>query len=227
MSTVNIRELDLGKCGLSLVDGNLVPSKGKASEEPDPSWDADRLGAYAKRHIDEATIFQRKTTGELYRAGHALKIGRDQLKPEQGWMQYLKDHGIPQPRAHEAIKIYEHFNRLGGETTAARPKRHKGPTDPPVIRGKKASGGSPVSTDSDPADGEDPPPADDQDSMRAILVRIADRLGLIAENLSAMQPADLPIDAVETSIGHLQRIRDHAATHLPHDSRGLCPRAQG
>jgi hypothetical protein len=92
---------------------------------PDASWDLDQLGIYAETGLLEANRLKkeslrigRRSTVQIFRAGHALSIARRKVKAEKWgeWGRWLATHNLKRTTAWEAIQLYE---RAGSEDAIA------------------------------------------------------------------------------------------------------------
>lgn len=85
-------------------------------ECPGESWDMSRLEAYAKRRLSsssqaegQALLQAEKAAIDLYWAGCALKLIRDQKKAQRhgAWTEWKRDCGHPDTTVNDAIRLYE------------------------------------------------------------------------------------------------------------------------
>jgi hypothetical protein len=113
----SITESDLHKMGIMIDPSN--PTKairindGTENAAPDETWEIERLADYAIKGLEQAKVFEveanlvaRKSTVQLFRAGHALHILQEKLKGDSQWCSWLKEHRIPRTNAWEAIQLF-------------------------------------------------------------------------------------------------------------------------
>ena len=73
----------------------------------------------SKKHEEESKILSRKSSLDLFRAGHALSIARDKLKEEKKWCEWQEKNDLPRSSVLEAIKLYEKTARDNPDDTVA------------------------------------------------------------------------------------------------------------
>lgn len=89
-------------------------SKGKPQcATPDHNWNLEQLTDYVtgcfttqSEMKEDLAAIGRKSTVELFRAGHALHFIREKLKADKAYVQWLEDKSIARTTAHDAIKLY-------------------------------------------------------------------------------------------------------------------------
>lgn len=110
----NLTEQDLNEMGFAVVGNEAVPIEDGI---PDSSWETSRLEAYAKGHLASSSQAERqsilqaeKAAVDLYWAGCALKIVRDQKKSEGrgAWTAWLNEKGLAPSTVNDATLLYEH-----------------------------------------------------------------------------------------------------------------------
>lgn len=110
----NLTEQDLNEMGFAVVGNEAVPIEDGI---PDSSWETNRLEAYAKGRLassgqaERQSILQaEKAAVDLYWAGCALKIVRDQKKSEGrgAWTAWLNEKGLAPSTVNDATLLYEH-----------------------------------------------------------------------------------------------------------------------
>lgn len=171
--SIQMSEGELRTLGLQLDPGDptrAIRVAPQADFVPDDSWDLDRLGFYSGTRLNEAKRLHgemiqlgRRSTVQIFRAGHALSIARQKVKWGQ-WDRWLKEHNIKRTTAWEAIQLYE---RAGSEEairnlTWAQAKRRYGITkSPPVDTRESAEHGDKSNPSSDTASHSDDQSGDD------------------------------------------------------------------
>jgi hypothetical protein len=110
-------ENDLHELGYAIDPNNpneAIRLEAIAEQMPNESWDLDRLGLYASSGLreanrleSEASQLSRRSTVQVFRAGHALFLARERLKAERRWCEWLSENNIPRTNAWEAIELYE------------------------------------------------------------------------------------------------------------------------
>jgi hypothetical protein len=212
----SIKEQDLLQAGLMIDPGDpskVIRVKGRPEDAaPSESWEMDRLTAYAVKGLEqakaleaEANIVGRKSTVQLFRAGHALHILRGKLKGDGQWCGWLKGHGIPRTNAWEAIQLYVRAKteEAVAELTPTQAKEKYGisKTSDPTGKGRAGAHrqrrqGAPgaenhevdpeTSDDDDPDsdDGQDVSGAQDTDSPLTVLTVVADQLAYCKEEIA-------------------------------------------
>src|SRR5262249_40437737 len=113
--TINVTEKDLRRIGLCVSPqdpSQLVPLDPDRDLQPDDGWSTDRLAEYVHAKLDEARHVDnmaqqlaKRSSVQVFRAGHALSIVRDRLKVSRAWERWLKEHGIRKTSAWEAIEL--------------------------------------------------------------------------------------------------------------------------
>ena len=110
----NLTEQDLNEMGFAVVGNEAVPIEDGI---PDLSWETSRLETYAKGRLassgqaERQSILQaEKAAVDLYWAGCALKIIRDQKKLEGrgAWTAWLTEKGLAPSTVNDATLLYEH-----------------------------------------------------------------------------------------------------------------------
>jgi sulfur carrier protein ThiS len=110
----NLTEQDLNEMGFAVVGNEAVPIEDGI---PDSSWETSRLETYAKGRLassgqaERQSILQaEKAAVDLYWAGCALKIVRDQKKSEGrgAWTAWLNEKGLAPSTVNDATLLYEH-----------------------------------------------------------------------------------------------------------------------
>jgi hypothetical protein len=81
---------------------------------PDPKWGQEKLAIYVKERLgdgkrleEESIRLGRRSAEEVYYAGMALAIVKDQLKSKGKWMYWQELHGFAIQTVSETIKLYE------------------------------------------------------------------------------------------------------------------------
>lgn len=108
---------------LCVAEKGIFPRVGEM-DRPDPSWTADELGKYAKRHDDACAGLGRQMAIHRYQQGHALTLAR---KRPGAWGIFLKEHGISSSSDARARKLYKEVKsekELDGMTIADAYERH-------------------------------------------------------------------------------------------------------
>jgi hypothetical protein len=93
---------------------NQTASKAESQRAtPNHNWTLEKLTDYVTDCFkcrdemnDHLAAIGRKSTVELFRAGHALDVIREKLKADKAYVQWLEDNGIARTTAHDAIKLY-------------------------------------------------------------------------------------------------------------------------
>lgn len=98
---------ELAHVGLTVIGDEIVPMT-----TPDATWDMESLTAYAKRELSESILLAKRSTVHLFRAGHALSVVREKLKPEKEWVKWQQDNSLPRSTVNDAIRLFE---RAGSE----------------------------------------------------------------------------------------------------------------
>src|SRR6185437_1471952 len=83
--------------------------------QPTPDWTPDQLGAYALTALTTSEAIEanlatmtRKSVTSYFRAGKALWLAREMLKPIGGWVGWQDAHGLKRTTVFEAIQFFEH-----------------------------------------------------------------------------------------------------------------------
>ena len=187
----NLTEQDLNEMGFAVVGNEAVPIEDGI---PDSSWETSRLEVYAKGRLassgqaERQSILQaEKAAVDLYWAGCALKIVRDQKKSEGrgAWTAWLNEKGLAPSTVNDATLLYEHAKtpdalRGLGITVAkerfVRPCKkkarddHDGPITTTTSPAKATSGGTVKSPNIEPtviADDDVEEDADDHDELES------------------------------------------------------------
>lgn len=85
----------------------VIQGGSPGSGEPDSTWSLDQLAAYAHGKLDQFFGLAKKSTVEVFRAGQALVLARNQIAKDRAWGKWLKEKGIPRTTAWEAIQLVE------------------------------------------------------------------------------------------------------------------------
>jgi hypothetical protein len=179
---IHISEDELHSLGMQIDPDNptqAIHIAPQAESIPDESWDLDRLGDYARTGLSDADRFKResiqlgrRSTVQIFRAGHALSIARRKV-PWGEWGPWLATRNIKRTTAWEAIELYQ---RAGSEEaianlTPVEAKRRYGIGKPPRTDNQEAtrplnpSSDSSSQSEDEQDDGEpgDAEPIDEQD----------------------------------------------------------------
>lgn len=184
----NLTEQDLNEMGFAVVGDEAVPIEDGI---PNSSWATTRLEAYAKGRLassgqaERQSILQaEKAAVDLYWAGCALKIIRDQKKSEGrgAWTAWLTENDLAPSTVNDATLLYERAKtpdalRGLGITVAkerfVRPCKKKAgdDNDAPITTttspAKSSSGGKEKSASIKPTDDDVEDDTDDHDELKA------------------------------------------------------------
>ncbi len=95
----------------------------------------DELAVYALKRFDAAIGFGRKSTVELYHAGHAFRLIRDR-KAKQ-WVVWQNKNNLPRPTVNQAIRLYERAKERGGVKVIEKLGRHEAKLLLGIVRPKE------------------------------------------------------------------------------------------
>lgn len=120
---------------LCVKENGISPTVGEM-DRPDPSWTADELGEYAKRHDDACAGLGRQMAIHRYQQGYTLTLARKKVS-HGSWGTYLEEHGISSSSDARARKLYREVKsekELDGLTIADAYQRY-GIEKPPKPKG--------------------------------------------------------------------------------------------
>ena len=152
---------------------------------PNHNWTLEQLTKYVTDCFkcrtemnDDLAALGRKSAVELFRAGRALSIAKDQLKSRGGYEHWCKENHIAKTTAFEAITLF-----ANAKTEAAVEKMTitEAKTHFKVVK-KKSSKLVAESQKSHqkPKQVDDPPPAKEPDSVSSALAAIAQKLLIVS-----------------------------------------------
>ena len=91
-----------------------VKEPGNELDDPDPAWDADRLGEFAKIENERLMWYEKRMGVHVYRLGKALKFAYDIITKTYGhWGRFLKKYGISEATDWRARELYEAATKKG------------------------------------------------------------------------------------------------------------------
>jgi hypothetical protein len=211
-----------------------APQSPPASPEfdiPDPSWGHEKLGMYVRERLnegkrleDEAIKLGRRSAEEIYYAGMALAIVKDQMKSKGKWMYWQELHGFAVQTVNETIRLYERIMdpaKLRGMTIteakieAGIIKRRKpkdkatapetkvggdGDKMADAAQGEKASTAEPVPPSATTKGPEGTRAAGDPSRIVEEMIAELKQLGLIAEALVNTLGTDFDPDVIDPDV---------------------------